>query len=96
MSATVQFQTQLTYKQVAQLVRQLPADDKRRLARLLEKEVTPESNAPFDESQLTPLQRKTVANIRQGFKEMKLVQEGKLKTQSADDYLAELKDEGYL
>jgi hypothetical protein len=42
------------------------------------------------------LQRKTVANIRQGFKEMKLVQEGKLKSQSADDFLAELKNEGYL
>jgi hypothetical protein len=90
MSATVPFQTQLTVKQITQLARQLPADEKRRLARLLEKEASVETNASFDESQLTPLQRKTVANIRQGFKELKLIREGKLQARPLSDLLDEL------
>lgn len=92
MAATVQFQTQLTYKQVFQLVHQLPAKHKRRLARLLEKETTvePDTPTPLDESELTPLRRKTVANIRQGFKELKLVKAGKMQTRPLSDVLNEL------
>lgn len=54
MSANVQFQTRLTYKQVAELVRQLPASDKRRLAKLLEKENAIQHPELLDESNLTP------------------------------------------
>lgn len=96
MSATISFQTQLTVKQITQLARQLPADEKRRLANLLAKEASAEAAMPFDEAQLTPLQRKTVANVRQGFAELKLIREGKLQPQPANDFLAELKTEGYL
>lgn len=88
MSATVP--VQLTYKQVAQLARQLPANEKRKLARQLAKEADKEQPALLDESQLTPLQRKTVANIRQGFKELKLVKEGKMKTRPLSEVLNEL------
>lgn len=90
MSANVQFQTRLTYKQVAELVRQLPINDKRRLAKLLEKENAIQHPELLDESNLTPLQRKTVANIRQGFKELKLMKEGKLQARPLSDLLNEL------
>lgn len=88
---------QLTYQQVEQLVRSLPAKDKQKLAKLLEEETTTKpQTAPPGDATLTPAQRKTVANIRQGFKELKLVKEGKLQTQSAEAFLSELREEGLL
>lgn len=97
MATTVQFQTQLTFQQVAQLVRQLPAKDKQKLAKLLEEETdAPQQPGSHDEAGLSAAQRKTVANIRQGFKELKLIKEGKLKAQSADSFLNELREEGLL
>lgn len=97
MPTTVQFQTQLTFQQVAQLVRQLPVKDKQKLVKLLEEETSapPQPGLP-DEAGLSASQRKTVANIRQGFKELKLMKEGKLKVQSADSFLSELREEGLL
>jgi|GEM_PF-2715667 len=98
MPATVQFQTQLTYQQVAQLVGQLPAEDKQKLAKLLETEVAAtwvdEATMPIGETRLTPAQRKIVANVRQGFREMKLVKEGKLKAEPIETLLNELREEG--
>ena len=91
MATTVHFQTQLTYQQVAQLVRQLPAKDKQKLARLLEAETTPQNQTALPgETDLTPAQRNTVANVRQGFKELKLLKEGKLKARPLSDLLNEL------
>ncbi len=52
MPAAVQFQTQLTYQQVAQLVRQLPAKDKQKLAKLLEIEIAATLPASVDEAGL--------------------------------------------
>lgn len=99
MPATVQFQTQLTYHQVADLARQLPLRDKQKLAKLLAKE-TKEIEKPVAdatetaprslEDQLTPAQRKTWANIKQGFEELKLMREGKMETRSLADVLNEL------
>ncbi len=48
------------------------------------------------EARLTPAQRKTWANIKKGFEELKLVEQGKLQTRPASDFLAELKTEGLL
>ena len=90
MATTVQLQTQLTYQQVAQLVRQLPAKDKQKLAKLLREETTDSPAAPPDESRLTPAERNVVANVRQGFRELKLVREGKLQTRPLSDLLDEL------
>lgn len=91
MATTVQFQTQLTFQQVAQLVRQLPAKDKQKLAKLLEEETdAPQQPGSNDEAGLSATQRKTVANIRQGFKGLKLMKEGKLKARPLSDLLDEL------
>jgi hypothetical protein len=48
------------------------------------------------EAQLSASQEKTWKNIKQGFEELRLVEEGKLKTIPAEDFLEELKNEGYL
>ncbi len=48
------------------------------------------------ESKLTPSQRKTWENIKQGFEELKLIEQGTMKAQSAEEFLQELKEEGYL
>lgn len=48
------------------------------------------------ENELTPAQKKTWKNIKQGFEEMKMVEAGKMKTTSGKDFLKELKEEGYL
>ncbi|MFN8357481.1 MAG: hypothetical protein U0Y10_23690 [Spirosomataceae bacterium] len=55
--------------------------------------VTEESSL---EGQLTPSQCKTWKNIKTGFEELKMIEEGKLKGQSAEKFLQELKEEGYL
>jgi hypothetical protein len=100
MAAIVQFQTQLSYRQVADLARQLPPRDKQKLAKLLAKESEqttdnkPETKldpAPISlEDQLSPAQHKTWANIKQGFEELKLVQEGKIEARPLADLLNEL------
>ena len=46
------------------------------------------------EAQLTPSQRKTWANIRKGFEELKLVEQGKMQTRPASALLEELENEG--
>jgi uncharacterized protein YpbB len=48
------------------------------------------------EAQLTPSQKKTWKNIKQGFEELKMMEEGKMKTIPAEDFLKELKEEGFL
>ena len=55
-----------------------------------------ESLAADPEAQLTPAQCKTWANIKKGFEELKLVEQGKMQTRPASDFLAELKTEGLL
>lgn len=42
------------------------------------------------EAQLTPSQKKTWKNIKQGFEELKQVEEGKMKTRSLKQVLDEL------
>ena len=89
----------ITFNQLAKLASQLPPADKRRLAEKLREEASREEvseNKPSAESQLTPAQRKTWKNIRQGFEELKLVREGKMQAQPLKDYLDELEAEGYL
>ena len=89
----------ITFDQLAQLASQLPPADKRRLAKKLEQEASREeveADKPSAESQLTPAQRKTWKNIQQGFTELEPIRAGKLQAQSSDDFLNELKAEGYL
>lgn len=89
----------ITFDQLARLASQLPPADKRRLAKKLEKEASREEGneeKPSAESQLTPAQRKTWKNIKQGFEELKQIRESKMQAQSSDDYLNELKAEGHL
>ncbi len=96
MAAIVQFQTQLTYRQVADLARQLPVRDKKKLAKLLAKETEKpisdpdQSTLTLAEEQLTPAQRKTWKNIKQGFEELKLMQQGKMEMRPLADLLNEL------
>ena len=49
-----------------------------------------ESPAADPEAQLTPAQRKTWANIKKGFQELKLVERGKLQTRPLQDLLDEI------
>lgn len=94
----------ITFNELAKLASQLPPADKRRLAGKLEQETdhqeTKTANEPSAEPQLTPAQRKTWKNIRQnirqGFEELQRIRDGKAQAQSSDDYLTELKAEGYL
>lgn len=89
----------ITFDQLAKLTSQLPPADKRRLAKKLEKEARrEESNGekPSAESQLTPAQCKTWKNIKRGFEELKQIREGTMQPQPSEDYLNELKAEGYL
>lgn len=44
------------------------------------------------EAQLTPSQKKTWKNIKQGFEELKLVEQGKMKPIPAEDFLKELRE----
>ncbi len=86
MAATIQ----LSYRQVADLARQLPANEKRKLARQLTKEAEQEMPPATTEETLTPAQRKTWKTIKRGFEELKLYREGKLKTRSLEEVLNEL------
>ncbi len=89
----------ISFDQLAKLASQLPPADKRRLAKKLEKEASREevnAEKPTAKSQLTPEQRKTWKNIKQGFEELQQIREGKMQAQPLKDYLNELKAEGYL
>lgn len=48
------------------------------------------------EDELSPSQKKTWATIKKGFEDLKMIEQGKMKTTSAKDFLEELKNEGYL
>ena len=77
---------------MADLARQLPSQDKQKLAKLLaretEKPVSDASEAAPKslENQLTLSQRKIWANIKQGFEEYKLIRKGKMKTTPAGNF----------
>lgn len=103
MALAVTINTRITFNQLVQLTNQLSPAEKRRLAKLLEKEATqpeaftsPDTTTTPLEAQLTANQGKTWATIKQGFDDLQQIREGKQKTQSADDFLKELTDEGYL
>ena len=89
----------IIFDQLARLASQLPPADKRRLAKKLEKEASREEvseEKPSAESQLTPSQRKTWRNIKQGFEELKQVREGTMQARPLKEFLDELIAEGYL
>lgn len=48
------------------------------------------------EDELTPSQKKTWATVKKGFEDLKMIEQGKMKTTPARDFLQELQDEGYL
>ncbi len=103
MASAVTFNTRLTFNQLAQLARQLSPAEKRRLAKLLEKEAKqadPATSSAYKsrplKDQLTASQRKTWDTIQQGLDDLQQIREGKQKTQSADDFVKDLTDEGYL
>jgi uncharacterized protein YpbB len=48
------------------------------------------------EDELTPSQKKTWATVKKGFEDLKMIEQGKMKTTPAREFLQELKDEGYL
>ncbi|MEY4540022.1 MAG: hypothetical protein RLZZ306_1779 [Bacteroidota bacterium] len=48
------------------------------------------------EDELTPGQKKTWKTIKKGFEDLKMIEQGKMKTTSARDFLQELQNEGYL
>lgn len=99
MASAVTIQTRITFNQLAQLTRQLSPVEKRRLAKLLEKEAAQSearsASQPI-EAQLNPDQQKTWSAIKQGFADLQQIRAGKQKTQSADDFLKGLAEEGYL
>ena len=48
------------------------------------------------EDELTPAQKKTWATVKKGFEDLKMIEQGKMKTTPAKEFLQELKNEGYL
>ena len=48
------------------------------------------------EDELTPAQKKTWKIVKKGFEDLKMIEEGKMKTTPAREFLQELKNEGYL
>lgn len=83
----------ITFDQLARLASQLPPADKRRLAKRLEKEASREEVnevKPSAELQLTPAQRKTWKNIKQGFEELKQIREGTMQARPLKELLDEL------
>jgi hypothetical protein len=48
------------------------------------------------EDELTPSQKETWAIVKKGFEDLKMIEQGKMKTTPAREFLQELKDEGYL
>jgi uncharacterized protein YpbB len=48
------------------------------------------------EDGLTPSQKKTWATVKKGFEDLKMIEQGKMKTTPARDFLQELQNEGYL
>ena len=48
------------------------------------------------EDELTPDQKRTWKIIKKGFEDLKMIEQGKMKTTPARDFLLELQNEGYL
>ena len=48
------------------------------------------------EDELTPAQKKTWKIVKKGFEDLKMIEQGKMETTPARDFLQELKNEGYL
>ena len=48
------------------------------------------------EDELTPAQKKTWATVKKGFEDLKMIEQGKMETPPARDFLQELQNEGYL
>ena len=48
------------------------------------------------EDELTPAQKKAWKTVKKGFEDLKMIEQGKMKTTPARDFLQELKNEGYL
>ena len=48
------------------------------------------------EDELTPAQKKTWATVKKGFEDLKMIEQGKMETTPARDFLQELQNEGYL
>ena len=48
------------------------------------------------EDELTPAQKKTWKIVKKGFEDLEMIEQGKMKTTPARDFLQELKNEGYL
>lgn len=90
----------ITYNQLAKLASPLKPAGKRRLAQKLEQnasqKATKAAAQPPAESQLTPAQRKTWKNNKQGFERLKQIRAGQMQAPSSDDYLNKLQAEGYL
>ena len=81
MKTTLHLETTVSIHHLAQMIRkQLPAKDRLALANMLQ-----EDDAPTKEQILDQLKEDYIA-----------LQKGTLKTRPASDFLAELKDEGYL
>jgi hypothetical protein len=72
---------QLNFKQIAELAKQLPKPQKVKLATILTKETEEED---------TMTKAELVARIKEGLEEVKLYKEGKVKFQSAREFLDEL------
>lgn len=47
-------------------------------------------STPVSEQQLSPTQKETWDNVKQGFEELKMVNDGKLKTRSLQELINEL------
>jgi hypothetical protein len=76
MKAILHFNTsiQFTFQQLTELAKQLPKKERLKLVAILQEE---------DE----PSKEEILNNIRQGFEEMQLIKEGKLKTKPLTDFL---------
>lgn len=48
------------------------------------------------EDELVPSQKKTWVTVKKGFEDLKMIEQGKMKTTPARDFLQELQNEGYL
>jgi hypothetical protein len=85
MKAVVNINTniQLTFNQITDIAKQLPKKQQAKLVSILVKE-----NGIEEEEEMTKAE--LVARIKEGLEEVKLYKEGKIKLQSAREFLNEL------
>ncbi|MEA5259081.1 hypothetical protein VB264_14890 [Arcicella aquatica] len=76
MAGSIHFNTNITFNQLIELVRQLPEKQKIRLASILVE----------DDNTLT--KEEVIAKIKEGLKDVKLHKEGKIKLNTLEDFLA--------